>query len=344
MNKYIFLILVELTLWRSFSQDAQFSQFYVSSLYLNPALAGQEGQLYFSSNYRMQWRSIVNPYVSNQVTGIIPLKSKAEFHNHKGGIGATLYSDRAGDGNLKTNGFSISAAYNLPLAKSTYNYLAFGLQLGFIQKSLDYNNLQWGSQYSSFVGYDANVNPNETTLLTTRLYPDISGGLMWYYNKDKDYEESKWSAYLGASGYHLNQPNESLAKGTVYKLPMLLRGHGGLEFKLGDRITLSPNVLYAYQKSQSQINAGMYLGFKMFNQAEGLVANGRFLLGGWYRVQDAYIASVAFSTNSYQIGLSYDMNASDLRYKTKGRGAYELSLVVRKIKNKQMERFSTPRF
>ncbi|HTF80104.1 MAG TPA: PorP/SprF family type IX secretion system membrane protein [Cytophagales bacterium] len=344
MGKRIFLILIVWVFWHGLSQDAQFSQFYVSSLYLNPALAGQEGQLYFSSNYRMQWRSIVNPYVSNQVTGIVPIKNKAEFHNHKGGIGATLYSDRAGDGNLKTNGFSVSAAYNLPLAKSTYNYLSFGLQLGFIQKSLDFNNLQWGSQYNSFVGFDANVNPNETTLLSTKIYPDISGGIMWYYNKNKDYEESKWSAYLGASGYHLNQPNESLAQGSMHRLPILLRGHGGLEFKMGPRVTFSPNVLYAYQKSQSQINAGAYLGFRLFDNANALTSNGRFMLGGWCRIKDAYVGSVAFATDSYQIGLSYDMNSSDLRYKTRGRGAYEISLVVRKIKNKQLERFSTPRF
>jgi type IX secretion system PorP/SprF family membrane protein len=344
LKKFIFFCLLGGISWLLKAQDAQFSQFYVSSLYLNPALAGQEGQLYFSSNYRMQWRSVVNPYVSNQITGVVPIKTKAELRNHKGGIGFSLYSDRAGDGNLKTNGFNLSGAYNLPLSKNEGNCLSFGLQLGFVQKSLDYNNLQWGSQYNPFVGFDANIDPSETALQNTRLYPDLSAGFVWYLNKDRKYEDKKWSAFLGGSAYHINQPNESMAKGAIYKLPMLLRGHGGIEFQLSNKVSFSPNVLYAYQKTQSQINAGAYFGFHLFDKSSSLTSNGKLLIGGWYRLKDAIVTTVAFATDSYQLGFSYDLNSSDLRYKTKGRGAYEISLVLRRLKDKKMERFSTPRF
>ncbi len=325
------------------SQEAQFSQFYVSSLYLNPALAGQEGQMTFISNYRTQWRSIINPFVSNQLSFIYPLKTKEMFHNHKGGLGASVFSDRAGDGSLRTNGFNVTAAYNLELAESSYHFFAFGLHLGFMQKSIDFTNLQWGVQYNPYLGFDANIAPNENNVITTKLYPDVAAGMMWYYNGSKDYSESNLSAFMGVSGYHLNQPNESLIKNQPSKLPILLRVHGGLEYKIGERMFVGPNFLYANQKQASQINAGLYLAFKMIDKQDGMFANGKFSLGGWYRLGDAYIASAGFLTNYYQLGFSYDINSSNLRYATGGRGAYEISLVLRKIKDQKLKRFSTPR-
>lgn len=338
---FYFLILTASIVW---GQDAQFSQFYVSALYLNPALAGQENGAYASTNYRVQWRSISSPYTSTQITGTLPIKSNSVLHTQKGGVGASFYTDKSGEGSLKTNNFNISGAYNLPLGKSEKSFLAMGLQVGLIQKSLDYSGLQWGSQYDPFIGYDANINPNEVNLKTSRLYADVNAGASWFYNKDKNYDESPFSSYLGGSVYHLTQPNESMVSGATYKLPSLIRAHGGVEFKVSPVINISPNFLVALQKQQKQFNLGSYVSFKVVDKSDGLFADGRFVIGGWYRLKDAGVALVGFSTKHYQLGFSYDFNTSDLRYNTKGKGAYEISFVLRKAKNYSLQRFSTPRF
>lgn len=326
------------------SQDAQFSQFYVSGLYLNPSLAGQEPNAYLSTNYRTQWRSIGFPFVSNQVSVVLPLKTKAELNSHKGGVGLSCFNDKSGDGSLKTLSVLLTGAYNLAMDKAGKNYLSFGLQGGFIQKSVDNSSFQWGSQYDPFLGYNSLVNANENNIISAKLYPDVNAGIIYYHNKSKDYSENKKSGFLGFSVYHINMPNESLIKNQSSRLPMLMRAHGGIEFKLSPKFSLTPNFLAAYQNNLLQANAGLYLGYRLVENNEGFVGQGTFVMGGSHRLKDAGIALVGFATKYWQIGFSYDFNTSDFRYATKSKGAYEISLVLRNVREEKLERFSTPRF
>ena len=327
----------------SYGQDAQFSQFYASALYLNPALAGAEPDITFASNFRQQWRSIVQPYTTSQVSLILPYHVSKIKDSHKGGAGFSFYNDKAGDGNLKTLGVNLTAAYNVALSRNGLNYLSFGMQAGIIQKSIDYNNLEWGSQYNAGLGFDPNQPVNESDLLTNRIYPDINAGLMYYYNAARNYHYTDWSAYIGASGYHLNQPNESFMSTKSSRLPMLLKGHAGFEYNLSKKINISPNAIFMYQNLKSQINAGLYLTYALKQSNFGVVNSTNLILGGWYRFDDAYIASIGLSSSFYTIGFSYDVNSSSLRNYTSGRGAYEVSLTLRRITKNRIKRFSTPR-
>ena len=209
----------------SYGQDAQFSQFYASALYLNPALAGAEPDITFASNFRQQWRSIVQPYTTSQVSLIVPYHVSKIKDSHKGGGGFSFYNDKAGDGNLKTLGVNLTAAYNVALSRNGLNNLSFGMQAGIIQKSIDYNGLEWGSQYNAGTGFDPNMPVNESDLLTNRIYPDINAGLMYYYNASKNYNFTDWSIYAGLSAYHMNQPNESFLSTKTSRLPVLLKAH-----------------------------------------------------------------------------------------------------------------------
>jgi type IX secretion system PorP/SprF family membrane protein len=326
-----------------FAQDATFSQYYASALYLNPAMAGIEPYLTFSSNNRTQWRSIVVPYVTNQISLIAPIYSKDVRRNHRGGLGFSFYNDRAGEGNLKANGFNVNAAYNLPLTASRMSVITFGVQAGFIQKTIDFANLQWGSQYDPYVGFSAsNIPPDQLTIKRNKTYADISAGIMYNLNSNRDYTTKGISMYFGVAGYHLNMPNESLIEGMSSTLPMLLKGHAGFEVHAGKRLNISPNGLFVMQNNRQQINAGLYLTY-LFPEATKALAPTYVILGGWYRLQDAMILSAGFGNDKYTLGFSYDYNSSSLRYNTQGRGAYEISLSVRRVKVKGLKIFNTPR-
>lgn len=335
------------TLWMSVAcvqaQDAQFSQYYSSALYLNPALAGAEPDITFSSNYRQQWRSIVQPYTTNQVSLIVPYHVHKIKDSHKGGFGFSFYNDRAGDGNLKTLGVSLTGAYNIALSKNGLHYLSLGLQGGFMQKSIDYTNLEWGSQYNSYVGFDPNANINEANIVTNRLYPDLNSGVIYYYNAARNYHYTDLSVYAGASAYHINQPNESFLRNTTSKLPMLLKFHTGLEYNVSRKVNISPNAVFFYQNLRSQINAGLYMTYSLKQTNQGIVNSTNLIIGGWYRLDDSFIGSIGLSGSFYTVGFSYDLNSSSLRNYTNGRGAYEFSLTLRRITKNRVKRFSTPR-
>lgn len=338
------MVVVLMTCLHIYAQDAQFSQYYSSALYLNPALAGSEPDITFSSNYRQQWRSIVQPYTTNQVSIILPYHVPKIKDSHKGGAGFSFYNDRAGDGNLKTIGVNLTGAYNLALSSNGLNYLSFGLQGGFMQKTIDYTNLEWGSQYNPYAGgFDANATVNESNLQTTRLYPDINTGVIYYYNAAKNYHYTDYSVYAGAAVYHVNRPNESFLKGKSSKLPMLIKFHTGMEYNLSKKANISPNAIVFYQNQKYQINTGLYFTYALKQTNFGVVNSTNLILGAWYRFQDSFITTIGLNNAFYTIAFSYDLNSSNLRNYTNGRGAYELSLTLRRITKNRIKRFSTPR-
>lgn len=339
------LTLLFLVSFGSQAQDAQFSQYYSSALYLNPALAGGEPDITFSSNYRQQWSSIqgVAPYTTNQVSLIVPYHVAKIKDSHKGGAGFSFYNDRAGDGNLKTLGVNFTAAYNLVLSHNALHYITFGLQGGFIQKSIDYTNLKWGSQYDASTGYNPNNLADESNFVSTRLYGDVNAGMMYYYNAARNYHYTDMSAYVGVSAYHMNQPNESFVRGASSRLPVLLKGHAGFEYNLSPKVNLSPNAILFYQNLKYQVNTGLYMTYSLKQSNQGIVNSTNLILGAWYRLQDSFIFSLGLSGSFYTVGFSYDINSSNLRTYTSGRGAYEVSLTLRRVTKNRVKRYSTPR-
>lgn len=327
------------------AQDAQFSQYYSSALYLNPALAGAEPDITFSSNYRQQWRGVpgVQSYTTNQVSLIVPYYVAKVKDSHKGGVGFSFYNDRAGDGNLKTLGVNLTGAYNIALSHNGLHYLSFGLQGGFMQKSIDYTNVRWGSQYNSSIGFDANAVVDEPNLVTNRLYPDVNSGLIYYYNAARNYHYTDLSAYAGVAAYHMNQPNESFVKGMTSRLPMLLKAHAGFEYNATSKVNISPNAILFYQNARYQVNTGFYVSYILLQSNNGVVNNTSLILGAWYRLQDSFIFSAGINGSFYTIACSFDLNTSNLRTYSNGRGAYEVSLILRRNTKNRIKRFSTPR-
>jgi type IX secretion system PorP/SprF family membrane protein len=329
-------------IFESSAQDAAFSQYYASALYLNPAMAGTQPYVSFSSNNRTQWRSIVIPYVTNQISLIAPLYGKDIRKNHLGGIGFSFFNDRAGESNFKTNGFNVNAAYNLPLTASRSQVITFGVQGGLIQKSIDFTNLQWGQQFNPYIGVQAMNVPDQSNVKANTLYPDINAGVMYNFNGGKDYSTTGFSGYAGLAAYHINQPNESLVKSIVSPLPILYKAHLGFEVRAGKRINISPNALFVQQQTLQQLNGGMYLTYLFPGQTK-VLAPSYVIFGTWYRLKDAFIFSTGFGNDKYTLGFSYDFNTSSLRYNTQGRGAYEISLSIRRVKVNAPTIFHTPR-
>lgn len=341
---HTFLILMLCAYTSSYAQDASFSQYYASSMYLNPAMAGMEPTVAFLSNYRQQWRSIVIPYVTSQVSIIHPIVTPTGGRNlHIGGVGLSLFNDLAGDGNFKTTGVNANGAYNLYFTELENQVLTFGLQVGVIQKRIDYTNLQWGEQYNPYIGFDATVNP-EIGVNSGKTYADVSAGVMYNYVGFKK-EINPITGFVGLSAYHLSSPNESFYDGMVAKLPRLYKLHGGLNIQAGEKLKFSPNLLFMNQGKRNLLNAGLYATFDLYERKDDFktLMPSELIFGAWYRLRDAFIFSAGISNECYTLAFSYDINSSNMRSYTQGRGAFEVSLSVRKAQDKRFKRFNTPR-
>lgn len=334
-------------LWVAFlnvhGQGVQFSQFYAAPLYLNPALAGQEKDVYFGFNYRSQWNSLESPYSTGQFSIIHPILLKGSEYRHVGGVGFSAFRDVTGlNGEFKTTGINFSGAYNVSLNDN--QILFMGLQAGIVQKKVDLSHLRWGSQYDYYIGYDSRIIPSVGDISEKNIFPVFNAGFIWHYEKKKkEYLGVDFRSFLGVAFSNLNRPDESLLHDGTNALPWLYKLHGGLEFVLSRSLKISPNFLIMSQNRVQQYNIGGYVTFTKLGNPYSLKSRSIDLqLGSWYRLKDSFILMMGIGTENMAAGFSYDLNASNLRYSNLVRGTYEMSMSYKILKGKGIRKFATP--
>lgn len=289
------------------AQDAQFSQFYANPLFLNPALAGFTECGRVNLNYRNQWPSLANAYITYSAS------YDQNIEGINSGIGFLAMSDRQGDGALVRN--SISAFYSYHLQVSEPIVISFGVEASYYMESLDWNKLVFADQIDPTTG---NISPtsgeNPPTSDQVSVVDFSAGAVMAYYDQ--------W--FVGVAVDHLNQPNISFYDNSDSKLPMKITLHGGVNVNMSegglgnynsDDWVLSPQLLYMQQESFRQMNVGLY------------VSKNPLVLGVWYRYDftnpDAVVALVGVNFNNIRVGYSYDFTVSNLGGSSGG--AHEIS-------------------
>jgi type IX secretion system PorP/SprF family membrane protein len=300
------------------AQDPLFSQFYSTPLVLNPAFAGTTYAPRLSATYRNQW-----PIHDDNGTAYATYAASYEqfVPAFNSGIGILVLTDAAGDGLLKTTSFAANYAYRISVNED-FN-IRLGVNAGFKQSSIDWDRLVFLDQLDPITGaVDQSGNPNISNEnrpedLSNTIF-DVGAGMLAYTSK----------FYGGISLEHLTTPDEGFFKtnsGLIDGLPLRTSIHAGAEFvvkegnKLHPTSFVSPNILFAKQGDQGQINAGAYYN------------HGIVFAGAWYRYaftnSDAVIAVVGMQYDILKIGYSYDFTTgSSLAAKTGG--AHEISLVI----------------
>ncbi len=294
---------------QGYAQDPEFSQFYANPVYLNPAMAGAGICPRAVINYRNQWPGLAKSFVSYNA-------SFDQYVNKlHGGIGVLLNMDNAGDGILKTTQASLIYAFSFRAAENLYFNLA--LQATFLQKSLNWNLLQFGDQIDPQQGFilPTSENPPDNTSV---VVPDFSTGVAFGW---------KGILYGGVAVSHLTEPNLAFYTANSNKLPMKITGHVGVNINLDKggagfaedtepKFYIAPNLLYQQQGDFHQINAGLY------------VVRLPIVIGTWFRHNfenaDAVIVLVGINYKNLKIGYSYDITISKLKSNTGG--AHEISL------------------
>lgn len=294
------------------AQDPIYSQFYAAPLQINPAFAGTTFGPRIGLNYRNQWPSINQAYVTYGLSYEHPID---ELNS---GLGIMIQNDVAGNGIYKTFSASGIYAYNLRLGRNFY--AALGIEVSYSQQRLDWNQLIFLDQLDPFEGFDP-TNP----LISDELTPDnlsqelfdVGTGMLLIGP----------SFYGGFSIKHLTTPNETyldVNSNIDNGLPMRITIHGGTEIDLksnirGEESFISPSIMYIKQGDFGQINAGSY--FKM----------GIFFAGVWYRHAfsngDALIFLAGYQKGIYKFGYSYDWTVSNGLIGRTG-GSHEASFIV----------------
>ena len=300
------------------AQDPHFSQFFASPLSLNPAFTGKfDGTFRVATNYRNQWPTINNAYVTSTVSvdfGI--LKNKLPDYD-TWGIGIIALTDKAGGGVLTNNYLGLSTSYHKSLDEDGFKQIAVGFQGTYGQKRLNSNKLTFIDQLTEF-GYTGITQETFDNGLLNINYLDVNAGLLFSYSTD----ESN-NFYVGASLYHINRPKESF-QGANWNISSRATFNAGGFFPVSDVLTLHASAIYQNQSAASETVVGGALAASLDDSGD----NPTIVYGGlWYRLNDAIIPYLSLEFAGVKLGATYDINISKLKAASQGKGGMEISLI-----------------
>ena len=310
-------------------QDIHFSQFSASPLTINPGATGVfKGDQRVAVNYKDQWRSISTPYVTYALA-LDGRVFKQKITKGAVGVGLTAFRDKAGDAEMGTAQVNLSTSYHVAL--NDKSSMSAGIQGGFAQRSINASVLQWGDQDDGISGYNASIPTSETNKFDNFSYGDFAAGLMWNYNTDQKNMTSNdgLNVNVGAAIFHINRPRGGFYSGAAERLYAKIVLHGVASIGLKNtNISLQPGILFFQQGPLQEILTGMMFRYQVHEESKytGLEKGAAVSIGAHYRVGDAIIPSVLFEYSHYAIGVSYEINTSDLKVASNGRGGIEISL------------------
>tara|TARA_B100000768_G_scaffold167932_1_gene172395 strand:- start:200 stop:715 length:516 start_codon:yes stop_codon:yes gene_type:complete len=139
---------------------------------------------------------------------------------------------------------------------------------------------------------------------------------------DKFYPE------IGLSWFHVNTPEESFLGGDN-NLPLRHVYNLKLNYKFSDKIVIAPNALYMYQIKGQDLVLGALVKMEVEDKKTKIdqVFAGLNYRDGFNRNYDAINLIIGAKRQEWQVGVSYDINVSDLSSVTHYRGAFELSII-----------------
>ncbi len=333
MKRSLRLVMLTLSLGicsTAFTQvDPHFTQYYVYPSWLNPALTGAfDGNYRVSGIYRSQWGNISQPF---QTMGL-----SAEFTTSKNlNLGLSAMNQLAGDGGyVYTTAYGSLAYTGVKFGAGDHHRVTFGLQAGIMQRRFDRSKLSFGDQWNPITGYNPGAPSAEALSRNNSTVFDIGAGALYFDAQPG----TKANFYAGFSASHLTKPEDKFSATGDEDFPMRYTLHGGLRIAVNETFSLTPNVLYLSQGSAREKMLGVYGQYRV-------TGNTDLMFGANYRIEDAVSPFLGFTHKNFMMGLSYDVNISDLGKMANGSNGFEitLSLIGRKSVRTPEVEFVCPR-
>ena len=303
-----------LSFQNSNAQDSRYSQYYTAPLSYNPANVGL-----FNGTFR------IAGFFRNQFSGFgTPVRNAAfSFDLPVGKFGLGLNTQAYTAGAFQNINANFNIGFRIRLGKKSFNYIGIGVQGGLVQKSINTSDLTFGQGPDNVASSSA-------------LNPDAGAGIV-VYNTDI---KRAVKPFVGASASHLIPSKKAfISENETTVLQRRLLGYAGIQCNLNKKFDIVPQAIYTMQGNVQDISAGFITHYFLRD------ADFSLLLGGAYRLNDAFTGLAGFQVKDLFIGIAYDYNVSPLaKAANGGANAIEASLIyVKKRKPKYVEDNLCPR-
>jgi len=325
----IFFLLLILSI-QSFAIDPHFSQYYAYSANINPAMTGVSyGKFKFSGIYRNQWLNIP-PIQTYSLTYEMSFLESSFKSGDFMGFGINAFKDGSKNG-VQDLRIMSNLSYHKAIGANSKNYLAIGFQGGIVQKSFNIASSTSQNQWVPLSGYDNTLTNGETSSNSSFINIDFQAGIFWYSFLGK-----KSSLFLGASIYHLSEPEQNFF--TISSpsdiLNRRLNIHGGTRIGISEKVNFVPNAIFMQQAGATELAFGNSIEYSISKSKEEYKL---ISLGMWYRLKDAISIIGQLEYKNFLVGLAYDLNTSSLKSASNSFGAFEITMsyMINKPKGKK---------
>ncbi|MGD1841942.1 MAG: PorP/SprF family type IX secretion system membrane protein [Thermonemataceae bacterium] len=305
------------------AQNIRFSQYHYTPTLTNPALVTAKSEMSALFNFRQQRITTGQSYTTPMISFLYPFINKQK-KNRWGGSGLSIANETTGpNGFFNTTHILAGLGYNLPLAEGIY--VGFGLQGGYVQRSINTDNITTEELYLN--GFDASLGVGEPLSSYRDGFPLINSGLLFY----KEDQEQQIPFQLGVSLYNMNRPNVSFF-GEVDRIPMSVLLTGEARVYQNELISIHPTFRWWQRTEVDQLNVGTSVRYKL-----NAMNNTRFLREGhiganlWYNFNRVAIIGVQIEQPDYVFAFSYDFAAASNIPVRETNNAFEFTLGWRRI-------------
>ena len=309
----------------SFSQDIHFTQFFTNPLILNPAQTGNfNGNYRVGFNFRGEWpwaignTSQYNYHTETPYVDFSFLENK--ITSGWMGIGFNFLNDEAGDGQLTYRRFTLSYAYHQAFDKDRRYVLSAGASASYIIRSIDFAKLYFNDQWVDEEGFNTNINPNEPIVRQSFGMLDLSAGINFAAQVSQ-----KFKFDVGFSMLHINQPRDNFYA-DAERLGFRYQPTGGIQYQINERLILTANAYYGYEKKAEEGLISGMLEYGFTNRKSSVIDNSVYF-GLCYRVNDALAPIFGYQIKKTRLLLSYDITLSQLVNPARANGGPEISIV-----------------
>ncbi|MFZ4521116.1 MAG: PorP/SprF family type IX secretion system membrane protein [Bacteroidales bacterium] len=329
-KRYIYPILVILTLLgiidRGHSQDMNYSQYFSTPMYYNPAFTGINTGVRARFLYRNQWPSLPIPFKSYFFSADLGDRSLPG----SGGIGIMINQDTPGVGLINNFGAALTIGVRIPI--TSFMVSQIGIKAGIMQRRLNWDDMVYSNNLDPKYGniYPSMIADPESN---KRVVPDFGvGGVLQFINPDGNI-----SGNIGLSVDHIFKPDVSFLSVGSSPYPRKWVGQFDVIIATGPG---SSSMMSRSSDEPLKVNiGGIYQNQANLNSLQvGLnLLKYNIYVGGWFKstmtgVVNSSIALVAgYKYNFYEdmnlkFMYSYDLQISGALQGTGG--AHEISLIL----------------
>lgn len=304
-------------------QDIHYSQFWAAPIYYNPAHTGVfKGDYRFMGNQRLQHSSITDkPYSTFGFSADARDKLVKNL-----GLGIQFLHDVVGQSRFRTLQLQVSGSYRWNFLKNnTKHAIIPGIQIGFIHRNIDYENLSYDNQFNGFY-YDESLDPGEYYPKYKFTNFSLNSGVLYEYQET----DRNW-VRAGVGLFNMTRPKQSLFANDSIVRDFRTTVTGQANWELDWYWDIIPSVMLSFQGKYTEIIFGSEARYYINDDPREFLA---IRAGLWYRNQDAMYLSIGADYMNWTAGFSYDFNFSKLRVASRVRGAFEFSVSYRLIQYK----------